>query len=114
MKRFIIAVMSIMLLAYNVYAQENSKQENALIVYFSATGTTAGVAKKIAEIAGSELYEIVPQKPYTNADLNWRDKQSRSSREMGDLRSRPAIKGKKENIADYDVIFLGYLHDGVK
>ena len=108
MKRFIIAVMSIMLLAYNVYAQENSKQENALIVYFSATGTTAGVAKKIAEIAGSELYEIVPQKPYTNADLNWRDKQSRSSREMGDLRSRPAIKGKKENIADYDVIFLGY------
>ncbi len=108
MKQFIFAAVSIMLLTHSVYAQENSKQEKTLIVYFSATGTTAGVAKKIAEITGGELYEIVPQTPYTSADLNWRDKQSRSSREMGDPKSRPAIKGKKENVADYDVIFIGY------
>lgn len=108
MKQLIFTAMSIMLLTHSVYAQENFKQRKALIVYFSATGTTAGAAKKIAEITGGELYEIVPQTPYTSADLNWRDKQSRSSREMGDPQSRPAIKGKKENLADYDVIFIGY------
>ncbi len=108
MKQFILSIMGIVLLMHSTHAQEYDKQKKSLIVYFSATGTTAGVAKNIAEITGGELYEIVPQTPYTSADLNWRNKQSRSSVEMKDPASRPAIKGKKENIADYDVIFIGY------
>ncbi len=93
------------------------KQENmnkgqsshkVLIAYFSATGTTARAAEKIANVTGGELYAIVPAQPYTNADLDWNDKQSRSSVEMNDTNARPAIKGRKENIADYDVVFIGY------
>ncbi len=112
MKRIILAVTGIILLAGSTYAQESNKRNtalsNALIVFFSATGTTAGAAKKLAHVTGGELYEIVPQTSYTNADLDWRDEQSRSSLEMGNPKSRPAIKGKKENIADYDIIFIGY------
>ncbi|MGP1462649.1 flavodoxin [Tannerella sp.] len=112
MKRMIIAALSIVLFGSNAYTQETRKQEalfnKALVVYFSATGTTAGVAKKIAQVSGGELYEIVPQTPYTSDDLDWRNKQSRSSLEMGNPKSRPAIKGKKEHLSDYDVIFIGY------
>lgn len=79
-----------------------------LVVYFSATGTTARAAEKVANATGGELYVITPAQPYTDADLDWNDKQSRSSVEMNDPKSRPALKGKKENIADYDVVFIGY------
>ncbi len=79
-----------------------------LVTYFSATGTTARAAEKLADVTDGELYAIVPAQPYTNADLDWNDKQSRSSIEMNDPKSRPAIKGRKENITDYDVIFIGY------
>ena len=78
------------------------------VAYFSATGTTAEAAKKLARVTGGELYAITPAKPYTNADLDWHNKQSRSSVEMNDLKSRPVLKNKKENIADYEVIFIGY------
>lgn len=112
MKRIIFAALSIILFGSNAYTQESRKQEalfnKALVVYFSATGTTAGAAKKIAQVTGGELYEIVPQTSYTSDDLDWRNKQSRSSQEMGNPKSRPAIKGKKEHISDYDVIFIGY------
>ena len=94
-----------------VYAQDNTanmKTSKILVAYFSATGTTAGVAKDIAEITGGELYEIVPSKNYTNADLDWNDKKSRSSVEMNNPQSRPALKSKKGNIQEYDIIFLGY------
>lgn len=94
-----------------VYAQDNTanmKTSKILVAYFSATGTTAGVAKDIAEITGGELYEIVPSKNYTNADLDWNDKKSRSSVEMDNPQSRPALKSKKGNIQEYDIIFLGY------
>lgn len=87
-------------------AQNNDKR--ILVAYFSATGTTARVAEKLADITGGELYAITPAESYTSADLNWNDKQSRSSVEMNDPKSRPAIKGRKENIADYDVVFIGY------
>jgi Flavodoxin-like fold. len=79
-----------------------------LVAYFSATGTTGNVAGKLASAIGADLYEIVPAVPYTKADLNWRDKSSRSSVEMADPASRPAIGGEKiEDIDKYDTIFLG-------
>ena len=87
-------------------AQNNDK--HILVAYFSATGTTARAAEKLADVTGGELYSITPVESYTSADLDWNDKQSRSSVEMKDPKSRPALKGKKENIADYDVVFIGY------
>lgn len=79
-----------------------------LVAYFSASGVTAGVAEKLAEAAGADLYEIKPAVPYTKADLDWMNKQSRSSVEMSDLSSRPEISGKVDNMGEYDVIFVGF------
>ena len=79
-----------------------------LVAYFSASGVTAKVAKKLAEAAGADLYEIKPAVPYTSADLNWNDKQSRSSVEIGDRSSRPAIADSDANIAAYDVVYVGF------
>ena len=79
-----------------------------LVAYFSASGVTADAAKNIAEVTGAELYEIRPEVPYTQADLNWRDENSRSSVEMKDKSSRPAIADKNAEIGKYDVIFLGF------
>ena len=79
-----------------------------LVAYFSASGVTAGVAKKLAAGTGADLFEIRPETPYTEADLNWQDAGSRSSVEMKDRSSRPAILEKKDTMADYDVIFVGF------
>ena len=79
-----------------------------LVAYFSASGTTAGVAKNLAQAAGADLYEIRPETPYTKADLNWMDKKSRSSVEMNDKSSRPALADKDANITAYDTILLGF------
>ena len=79
-----------------------------LVAYFSASGTTANVAKSLASAAGADLYEIRPAVPYTRADLNWMDKQSRSSVEMRDKSSRPALADNNANIAEYDTIFVGF------
>ena len=79
-----------------------------LVAYFSASGTTANVAKNLAKAAGADLYEIKPAVPYSKADLNWMDKQSRSSVEMRDKSSRPALADTDANIADYDTIFIGF------
>lgn len=81
---------------------------NALVAYFSATGTTAKAAKALAHAVGGALYEIKPAIPYTGADLNWMDKGSRSSVEMGDTSSRPALADTDAPVAGYDVIFLGF------
>ncbi len=89
-------------------AQNSQSMNKILVAYFSATGTTERAAEKVASVTGGELYEITPAKAYTSADLNWNDKQSRSTKEMNDPNSRPAMKGSKENITDYDVIFIGY------
>lgn len=80
----------------------------ALVAYFSPTGTTARIAKRIAEAAEADLFEIVPEQPYTEADLDWHDNSSRSSVEMSDGTSRPAIAAKVENMDDYDVVYLGF------
>ncbi len=79
-----------------------------LVAYFSASGVTAKTAKKLAEAAGADLYEIKPAVPYTSADLNWSNKQSRSSVEMSDRSSRPAIADSDANIAAYDVVYVGF------
>ncbi len=81
---------------------------DVLVAYFSASGVTAGVAKKLADAAGADLYEIVPEQVYTKADLNWMDKESRSSVEMNDRSARPAIATKVENMDQYDTVFVGF------
>ena len=82
--------------------------KKSLVAYFSASGVTARAAKTLAEAAGADLYEIKPKTPYTKADLNWMDKNARSSIEMNDPSSRPEIADQNADIASYDVIFLGY------
>lgn len=79
-----------------------------LVAYFSASGVTAGVAKTLAEAAGADLYEIKPEVSYTKADLNWMDKNARSTIEMHDLAFCPAMADRNANIADYDTIFVGF------
>jgi len=89
--------------------QENmSNNSKTLVAYFSATGTTMEAATKLAKAADADLHEIVPAIPYTAADLNWNDQNSRSSIEMKDKSSRPAIANKVENMAQYDTVFVGY------
>ena len=78
------------------------------VAFFSASGNTASLAKKLAEAAGADLYEIKPAVPYTSEDLNWQNKQSRSSVEMSDKSSRPALADTNAKITDYDTIFVGF------
>lgn len=79
-----------------------------LVAYFSASGTTARAAKALAGAIGAQIYEIKPEKPYTRADLDWTDKRSRSSVEMSDKSSRPALADKNAPVSECDVIFLGF------
>ena len=79
-----------------------------LVAYFSASGVTAKVAEKLSEAIGADLYAIEPEVPYTKADLDWMDKKSRSTIEMNNPASRPAIAGKRDNMNDYDSVFVGF------
>lgn len=79
-----------------------------LVAYFSCTGNTAGVAGQIAAATGADLYEIVPVEPYTDADLDYGDDDSRTSREQNDDSARPAISGSVEDMEQYDTVFIGY------
>ena len=79
-----------------------------LIAYFSASGVTAAVAKTLADAAGADLYESRPETPYSGADLNWNDVKARSSVEMSDPSSRPAMADHAVNMGAYDVIFVGF------
>lgn len=79
-----------------------------LVAYFSATGTTKRLAQSLAELAGADLFEIKPEIPYTKADLDWMDSKSRSSIEMNDASSRPAIAEKLDSMSDYDTVFVGF------
>lgn len=88
--------------------QDMSNKSKSLVAFFSATGTTMEAASKLAKVADADLFEIVPEVLYTPADLNWRDKSSRSTLEMEDKSSRPAIASKVENMAQYDTVFVGY------
>ena len=79
-----------------------------LVAYFSASGVTGSVAKKLAEATGADLYEIRPAVKYTSADLNWQNSNSRSSVEMRNKSSRPELADKNAEISGHDVIFLGF------
>jgi flavodoxin len=79
-----------------------------LVAYFSASGVTKKVAENLAKAVGADLFEIIPKQIYTSADLNWQDKQSRSSVEMNDRNSRPAISSRVENISQYSYVFVGF------
>lgn len=79
-----------------------------LVAYFSASGVTAKLAKRLADGINADLYEIKPETPYTSADLDWRDKSSRSSVEMDDRSSRPQIADEVQDMAQYDVVFVGF------
>jgi len=79
-----------------------------LVAYFSASGVTAKLAGRLAEGIGADLFEIRPEIPYTKADLNWQDSKSRSSVEMNDRSSRPAIDSTVDDMGQYDVVFVGF------
>ena len=79
-----------------------------LVAYFSASGTTAKVAKDLAAALDADLFEIVPEQPYTGADLNWQDKKSRTTIEMNDEACRPSIAGEVADMAAYDTVFVGF------
>ena len=85
-----------------------TEDSRILVAYFSATGNTESAAEKLADRLGADLYEIVPEIPYTSDDLNYSDSNSRSSIEMNDPDARPAISGSVENMEEYDVVLLGY------
>jgi len=106
---FVVALLAICLSASSqMKKQKENKDTKVLVAYFSATGTTKAAAQQLAEVTGGTLHEIKPEQPYTDADLNWRDKQSRSSLEMKDKTSRPAITGKLNNMKKYEVIYVGF------
>lgn len=91
--------------------QSNSKdmkKKTTLVAYFSATGTTKAEAQKLAEVVDGDIHEIQPEQPYTDADLDWNNKKSRSSVEMDNKSSRPAIKNKVENMDQYTTVYIGY------
>lgn len=88
---------------------DNEVEENKMLVaYFSGTGTTRALAQTIAQTTGADIFEIVPEVPYTSEDLNYNNDNCRANQEMNDDTARPAIAGSIENIDEYDTIFLGY------
>lgn len=89
-------------------ATSTSAQSRIVVTYFSATGTTRAAAQELAKVMGADTYEITPAVPYTSADLNWRDKKSRSTIEMKNPNSRPALGGTKFASDKYDVVFIGF------
>lgn len=112
MRKILIILMAAATSCLTACTRDNSKtkymEKKAIVIYFSATGTTKSVAEKLAALTHADIMEIEPAQPYTDADLNWNDRQSRSSVEMNNPKSRPAVKDSKKNVADYDVVFIGY------
>lgn len=113
MRKIILALAAIMTLSLVACAQNKGgkrmqTERKTLVVYFSATGTTANAARTIADVTGGTLHEIVPQQSYTSDDLDWNNKQSRSSVEMNNPKARPALKETQTDVSKYDVVFIGY------
>ena len=88
--------------------EDTGNASNALVVYFSATGNTKAVAETIARLQDADIYEIVPEQPYTEEDLNYNDRSTRATAEQNDPEARPAISGSIEDMDRYDVIYVGY------
>ena len=112
MKKIVLAMAALLTISLSACSQgektKESKQMKVLVAYFSASGVTEGVAMQLAEMTSGDLHKIQPEQPYTEADLDWRDKQSRSTIEMQDKNSRPAITNKLTNMQDYDVVYVGF------
>jgi len=110
MKKIILAmaIMAISLTACGQGSKNKAKDMKTLVAYFSATGTTEAVAKELSAVTGGTLYEIKPEVRYTAADLDWTDKTSRSSVEMQDKSSRPAIVKDLADADTYDLIYIGF------
>ena len=116
MKFKIITCLTALLFTMTNCAQKPGAQNNVspesknkiLVAYFSATGTTKKVAEEIAKEVNGTLFEIEPETPYSEADLDWKNKESRSSVEMADSTSRPPIKNKVPDMAQYDTVFIGF------
>ena len=87
---------------------EEFEMKKALIAYFSAEGNTRKLAERMAAVSGADLFEIAPEEIYTREDLDWRNKNSRSSIEMNDLDARPKIEGKVVDMDQYDTVFVGF------
>ena len=102
----LLCILSI-LLSFTTGAKAEEANNKILVAYFSATGTTAGVAEKLANAINADLFEIKPEQPYTSEDLNWQNDQSRTSVEMGNRNSRPQIASKIEDISQYNIVFVG-------
>ena len=92
----------------NAQQKKNNEEAKILVAYFSCTGNTESIAKSISKATGGKLYRITPKKAYSSADLDWRNKNSRSSLEMNDESSRPELAGETVNMKDYDTVFIGY------
>lgn len=88
--------------------ESGNTDDETLVVYFSATGTTKGVAERIASVTNADLYEIIPAEPYSSADLDWNDKNSRTTIEMNDPDTRPAIASNTISIDGYSTVYIGY------
>jgi flavodoxin len=110
MKKIVMMMAALLTISLSACSQkkENKEMKKVLVAYFSASGVTKAAAQQLAEVTGGTLHEIKPAQPYTDADLDWRDKQSRSSVEMQDKSSRPAITDKLTNMQDYDIIYVGF------
>lgn len=118
MKRFVVCIltavcMAVFALAYGCSAPAGGNgagipNGEILVVYFSATGNTKNVAESIAAAAGGTLWEIVPETPYTSADLDYSDSDCRANREQNDPNARPAIAGEIENFEEYETVFIGH------
>lgn len=113
MRQILIILMSLFCFSCSSSAQKETAPhaqsgKKVLVAYFSCTGTTEKMAEAIAGAVGGKLYRITPAKAYTAADLDWHDKESRSSVEMNNERSRPELGGEPVDMKDYDIVFLGY------
>ena len=106
--KHIILTLAAMTLVLTACGHNSKKEMKTLVAYFSATGTTEAVARDLAEVTGGTLYEIQPTVRYTSADLDWRDRTSRSSVEMQDKASRPAIVMDLKDADSYDVVYIGF------
>ena len=106
--RLMLLLCRAILILYKIIQRECIAMSKRLVAYFSASGVTAKVAENLADAIGADIFEIQPEVSYTKADLNWMDKKARSTIEMSDPTSRPAIAAKRDNIAEYDTIFVGY------
>lgn len=112
MKKIVMMLTALLTISLSACSQANKTKENkemkVLVAYFSASGVTKAAAQQLAEVAGGDLHEIQPEQLYTDADLDWQNKQSRSSVEMQVKNSRPAITGKLQDMQKYDVVFVGF------